>query len=295
MDSDVIVRGVTGNGEIKITAASCRCMVGRAVEIHGLTPVTAAALGRTLIAASMLGNELKNESNSLTIQIKGNGPIGKIVAVSDYIGNTRGYCQRPGVELPLRHDNKLDVSGAVGNKGYLSVIKDVGLKEPYIGQIELRSGEIAEDITAYLAESEQVPSACALGVLVDTDYSIKSAGGFIIQLLPNASDDTIEKLEKAIEHAPHVTELLCENHDPRNMMRKVISGFDIKFLKETEVGYRCFCSRERVERTILSLGRKDIDEIINEDKGAEITCQFCDEVYNFTTEDIKSLLAKGSN
>lgn len=288
MESDVIIRGITSDN-IKITAASSKNTVERARVIHGLTPVTAAALGRTLIAASMLGNALKNLGNSVTVQIHGDGPIGKIVAVSDNEGNVRGYCRRPAIELPLNSKNKLDVAGAVGSSGYLSVIKDIGLKEPYIGQVPLVSGEIAEDITAYLAKSEQIPSVCALGVLVDRDLSIKHAGGYIIELLPGASEDTIERLENAIKDVPPVTQLLDDGMDIKQMMREVLRGFDIRFLDETKVSYKCYCSKERVERMIISLGGKDLEEIIRDDKGAEITCQFCDKVYRLTTDEIKKL------
>lgn len=287
---DQILRGTAGGGAIRFSAINGRGLVQRAREIHNTSPVASAALGRTLLAASLLGNDLKTEGNSLTVRINGGGPLGSIVVVSDENGYVRGYCQRPLIDLPLREDGKLDVSAAVGTSGGLTVIKDIGLKDPYVGQVELRSGEIAEDITAYLAESEQVPSACALGVLVDRDYSIKRAGGYIISLLPGTSDEVITKLEICIARAKPVTTYLDQGYTLREMMAKVLDGFDCNFLSEEEVGYRCFCTRERVRDVLLSLGREELEKILKEQETAEISCQFCDQIYRFSHDDIEALL-----
>ncbi len=288
--NDQILRGTAGNGAIRFSAISGRGMVQRAHEIHNTSPVASAALGRTLLAASLLGNDLKTEGNSLTIRINGGGPLGSVVVVSDENGYVRGYCQRPLIDLPLRPDGKLDVAAAVGTNGGLTVIKDIGLKDPYVGQVELRSGEIAEDITAYLAESEQVPSACALGVLVDRDYSIKRAGGYIISLLPGVSEDVITKLEICIARAKPVTTYLDQGYTLREMMASVLDGFECHFLSEEEVGYRCFCTRERVREVLLSLGREELERLHSEQETAEISCQFCDEIYRFSSDEIKELL-----
>ncbi|MBQ3055266.1 MAG: Hsp33 family molecular chaperone HslO [Oscillospiraceae bacterium] len=291
---DQILRGTAGGGAIRFSAITGRTLVQRAREIHNTSPVASAALGRTLLAASLLGNDLKTEGNSLTIRINGGGPLGSIVVVSDENGWVRGYCQRPLLDLPLRPDGKLDVAAAVGVGGSLTVIKDIGLKDPYVGQIELRSGEIAEDITAYLAESEQVPSACALGVLVDRDYSIKRAGGYIISLLPGVKEETITQLEICIARAKPVTTYLDQGYTLREMMEQVLSGFDCNFLSEEEVGYRCTCSRERVREVLLSLGREELERLHREQDTAEVNCQFCDEVYRFTYDDIEDLLKEAN-
>jgi len=289
---DRIIRGISADGMIKFAAINGRAIVSRAQEIHNTTPVTAAALGRVLLAASLMGNALKGEGNSLTLQIKGGGPIGTITVVSDYMGNVRGYCQRPGIDLPIRADGKLDVSGAVGTDGMLTVIKDMGLKEPYIGQVQLVSGEIAEDITAYMAESEQIPSACALGVLVDRDYSIKCAGGYIIQLLPGVNDDTITKLEMNLARAETVTAMLDKGYSLEQMLGKVLDGFDPQFLEEDNVEYRCFCSKTRVEQALISMGLEELTSLRDENKDAEITCQFCDTIYKFSPKEIDELMVK---
>lgn len=292
---DRIIRGITKNGMIKFAAINGKGMVARAQEIHNTTPLTAAALGRTLMAASMMGNALKGEGNSLTVQIKGGGPIGTITVVSDYMGNVRGYCQRPGIDLPLRPDGKLDVAGGVGTTGYLTVIKDMGLKEPYVGQIQLVSGEIAEDITAYMAESEQIPSACALGVLVDRDYSIKCAGGYIIQLLPGVDDATITQLEANLAKVPPMTTMLDQKLMLEDVINKVLDGFEPQVFEEDKVEYRCFCSKERVEQALISMGLKELVALRDEGKDAEITCQFCDTIYKFTPAEIDELIERLSN
>lgn len=294
--SDTIIRGMTCDGMIKFAAINGRGIVSRAREIHNTSPVATAALGRVLLAASLLGNDLKDEGNSLTVQVRGGGPIGNIVVVSDHLGNVRGFCQRPLVDLPLRErDGKLDVSGAVGTDGTLTVIKDLGFGDPYVGQITLRSGEIAEDITAYLAESEQVPSACALGVLVDRDYSVKAAGGYILSLMPDAPDDLIAKLENNLAKVRPITTMLNEGISIEDIIRDVLDGFEVKFLEENKVEYRCFCSKNRVETALISMGMEELQKLHDEQEKAEITCQFCDEVYTFTSKEVGELITKLKN
>lgn len=287
---DRIIRAVTCDGAVKISAISGRDMVNEAVKIKNLTPLTAAALGRTLLAASMLGNDLKGEDNSLTLRIDGDGPVGTIIAVSDSEGNVRGYCQNPYADLPVRSDGKIDVSGGVGKDGSISVIKDLGLKEPYIGRTQLISGEIAEDVTAYLAASEQVPSVCALGVLVDRDYSIRAAGGYIVQLLPGVYDDEIDKLEACMKKARAVTECLDDGMSLEDILKETLAGFEIEVLDEYEVKYKCTCSRERTQSVLTSIGREALSEICEEDGKAEVSCQFCDKKYAFGEDELRKML-----
>ena len=239
---DKIVRAIAGDGFIKMAAADTREICERARVIHGLTPTAAAALGRTLTAAGIFGNALKEENASVTVRINGGGPLGSVIAVSDSTGNVRGYVQDPNVDLPLKENGKIDVSGAVGKDGQITVIRDLGIGEPYGGSVQLVSGEIAEDFTAYLAESEQKPSACALGVLVDRDRSILAAGGYIVELLPGAPDNIIDKLEKNIASAGSVTAQLKDG-TVEAMIDKVLEGFSPEILEETEIEYRCYCSR----------------------------------------------------
>jgi molecular chaperone Hsp33 len=287
---DILVRAVSDDGAVKACAVSSRGTVERARTIHGLSPVACAALGRTLTAAAMMGSALKGEGSSLTLTIKGGGPIGTVLAVSDSAGNVRGYVQNPALELPLRADGKLDVGGAVGNAGSLTVIKDLNMKEPYVGSVQLVGGEIGEDVAAYFAESEQIPTACGLGVLVDRDRSIKAAGGYMIQLLPGADENVIEKVEKGVMAAGAVSAILAENSDPEAMLRRVMPEFGIEILETSEIEYRCYCSRERVERALISLGRAELEKLISEQNGAEITCQFCDRVHSFTAGELRELL-----
>ena len=287
---DKLVRAISSDGFVQAVAVSTREMTERARNIHTTLPVATAALGRTLAAASMMGNALKSEGASLTLQIKGGGPLGTVLAVSDAQGNVRGYVQDPHVDIPLRPDGKLDVGSAVGFDGNLTVIKDLGMKEPYIGSVQLLGGEIAEDLAAYFVESEQIPTACALGVLVDRDQSVKVAGGYIIQLLPGATEDTIVKVEGGVMAAGAVTGLLERNDDPEAMLREVLSDFDIEILETSPVEYRCYCSRERVQRALISLGRDELEGILKEQGGCELTCQFCDEVHTFTGEELRALI-----
>lgn len=288
---DKLVRAITADGMVKAVAVSTRELTERARQIHTTLPVATAALGRTLAAASMMGNALKDPNASLTLQIKGGGPLGTVLAVSDCQGNVRGYVQEPHVDLPLRPDGKLDVGTAVGSEGSLVVIKDLGMKEPYVGSVALLGGEIAEDLAAYFVESEQIPTACALGVLVDRDQSVKTAGGYIIQLLPGAGEDIITKVEGGVLAAGPVTALLEQNSDPEALLRTVLSDFEVEILETTPIEYRCYCSRERVERALISLGREELESILAEQGGCELTCQFCDTIHTFTGDELRELIA----
>ena len=286
-----ILRAVTNDGTAKISVITAPDMVERAREIHHLHPVGTAALGRTLCGASLLGEMLKEDNAALTLRIQGGGPIGTILAVSDNAGNVRGYVSHPEVDLPIRErDGKLDVSGAVGREGLLTVSRDIGLREPYSGSSALVSGEIAEDLAAYFVESEQIPSACGLGVLVDRDRSVLAAGGYLIQLLPGAGEDTIAKVEGGIYAAPSVTNQLRDDPDPANLLRTVLSDFDLEILETMPIEYRCYCSRERTERALLSLGSKELEDILREQGKADLTCQFCDRIHSFSGEELRRMI-----
>ena len=288
--SDRIVRAITADGMVKAAAICSRDLTERARQIHHTLPVGTAALGRTLAGTSMMGNAMKGQGASITVQIKGGGPLGTVLAVSDTDGNVRGYVQEPGVDLPLREDGKLDVGGAVGHEGTITVIKDLQMKEPYVGTIDLLGGEIAEDIAAYFVESEQIPTACGLGVLVDRDQSVRAAGGYLIQLLPGASEDVITKIEQGIMAAGSVTGILDKDPDPEHMLQRVMNGFDLKILESSPVEYRCYCSRSRVERALISLGADELEGILKDQGKCEIGCQFCDTVYNFDEKQLQSLI-----
>lgn len=288
---DQMIRMIAKDAPVKASAISARDLVERARNIHTLLPVATAALGRTLMAASMMGDALKEEKGALTLQIKGGGPLGTVLAVSDSEGNVRGYVQNPHVELMEKEPGKLDVGAAVGVDGTLTVIKDIGLKEPYVGSIGLFSGEIADDIAMYFVESEQIPTACALGVLVGVDQSVTSAGGYLIQLLPGADDSVIEKIEAGVRRVGSVSRALESGMDAENLLRAVLSDFDLEVLETHPVEYRCYCSRERVSRALISMGREELQNMIEEQGSAELTCQFCDAVYRFTKEDLEQLSA----
>jgi len=289
--SDKLVRAISKDGMVKAVAVSTRELTERARQIHKTLPVATAALGRTLAAASMMGNALKDDGSSLTLQIKGDGPLGKILAVSDNQGNVRGTVDNPAVDIPLRSDGKLDVGGAVGYDGTLTVIRDLNMKEPYVGSVGLLGGEIAEDLAAYFVESEQIPTACGLGVLVDRDQSVSVAGGYLIQLLPGATEDVITMVEGGIYAAGPVTELLKEDDDPESLLRRVMSDFELDILETTPIEYRCYCSRERMERALISLGAEELRQLIDEQGDAELTCRFCDNVQKFTKEQLEMMLA----
>ena len=289
---DRIVRAISSDGMVQAAAICSRELVERARQIHKTLPVATAALGRALSGCSMMGNALKGQGASLTLQFKGGGPIGTVLAVSDPEGNVRGYVTNPQIDLPLRSDGKLDVGTAVGSEGTLTVIKDLHMKDPYVGTVDLLGGEIAEDIASYFVESEQIPTACGLGVLIDRDQSVKSAGGYLIQLMPGADEDTICKVEGGIMAAGAVSAILAENDDPEAMLRTVMSDFDLKILETTPVEYRCYCSRDRVERALISMGKEELSTLLKEQGQCDLTCQFCDNVYHFSGEELQGLLDK---
>ena len=290
---DTILRIIEKNGAFRAFVADTTELVNKAVSLHNLSPVAAAAMGRTLTASAMMGLDLKGENETLSIQIDGDGPLGNIVTVADCHGNVRGYLDEPYVELPLKN-NKLDVAAAVG-EGCLTIIKYMGMKEPYIGRVELQTSEIAEDIAYYFANSQQTPSVVALGVLVDVDYTIKAAGGFIIQLLPGADEQMIEKLEANVYTLESVTEMLSKGYTIERMAREILLGIDYEILLSTHPEYKCNCSRERMERNLISLGKKELQAIIEEQGEAELSCHFCKQKFNFTKDDLTQILeqAKG--
>ena len=289
---DFIMRGMTADGYIKAAAIKSTDMVERMREIHKTLPLATAALGRSLTAASIMGDELKEENGSITLQIRGSGPLGAITAVSDSQGNVRGYLQNPACELPLKANGKLDVGSGVGKDGLLTVIKDIGGKEPFSGKVELLSGEIAEDIAYYYYISEQIPTICALGVLVDRDQSVKQAGGYMIQLMPGAPDGLISTLEYRVAEAPSVTSLMEEGKSPDDILRFMLEGTGFQELYRHEVAYECKCSREKVERAIISIGREELKRLYEEDNSITVTCQFCDKKYTFDKADMSRLLSE---
>lgn len=288
---DEIVRMIASNAPVKAMAITGRTLIERARQIHKTLPVVTAALGRSLMACSMMGDQLKGEGTSVTLRIRGDGPMGPLTAVSDAEGNVRGFVQNPAVILPPKPNGKLDVSGAVGTEGTLTVIKDLEMKEPYVGTVPLTSGEIAEDVTAYFAISEQIPTACALGVLVDTDQSVLRAGGYLIQLLPGATDSDIDKVERGVAALGPVTSaLLEEGMDGEKLLRKALAEFELETLERHPVEYKCYCSRQRVARALVSMGPEELRSLIEEQGKAELTCQFCDAVYEFSREELEGLL-----
>lgn len=288
--SDKIVRAISTDGFVKATAVSTRDLTERARNIHRTLPVATAALGRTLAAASMMGNALKEDGASVSLQFRGGGPLGTVLAVSDNEGNVRGTVDHPGTDLPLRADGKLDVGGAVGHEGTLTVIRDLNMKEPYVGSVGLMDGEIAEDLAAYFVESEQIPTACGLGVLVDRDQSVRVAGGYLIQMLPGAGEDVISRVEGSLLAAGAVTTLLEKYPDPAELLRAALSDFKLELLEESPVEYRCTCSKERMERALISMGAAELRSLIDEQGGAELTCRFCDRVQTFTGAELEAML-----
>ncbi len=287
---DYLVRGMSMDGFVKMVAIRSTETVRRAAQIHKTTPNATAALGRALTAASMMGNMQKVENGSMTLQIRGGGPIGTITCVSDATGNVRGVVTQAQVPLVEKYPGKLDVGATVGVDGTLTVIRDLQMKEPYVGSVQLVSGEIGDDVTAYFAESEQTPTACALGVLVDTDQSVKVSGGYLLQLLPGAPEEVIDKLEAGIKRSGAVTAMLEAGMSPEDILGQVCGDLGVLFLETTEVSYKCYCSRDRVSAALLSIGREDLTEIYQEGKPFPVECQFCDTVYSFTPEDVAELL-----
>lgn len=288
--SDKIVRAISADGFVKAAAVSTRDLTERARNIHRTLPVATAALGRALAAASMMGNALKEDGASVSLQFRGGGPLGTVLAVSDNEGNVRGTVDHPETDLPLRADGKLNVGGAVGHEGTLTVIRDLNMKEPYVGSVGLMGGEIAEDLAAYFVESEQIPTACGLGVLVDRDQSVRTAGGYLIQMLPGAGEDVISRVEGSLLAAGAVTALLEKYPDPAELLRAALSDFKLELLEESPVEYRCTCSKERMERALISMGAAELRSLIDEQGGAELTCRFCDRVQTFTRAELEAML-----
>ena len=283
-----VVRCITDDGCVFVLAADTTDISETSRQIHNTSKVCTAALGRALTGASFMGILLKGQDSSVTLRFNGGGPAGSVIAVADSDGNVRGYVMNPDVNLPLNEKGKLDVGGAVGTDGFLTVIKDIGMKEPFVGQIPLVSGEIAEDLTSYYAISEQVPSVCALGVLVNPDLTVAVSGGFLIQLLPTADDTIIEKVERGLQGLPSVTTMLAEGLTPEEICKNVLPEFNVEVLDTAECEYKCNCSRERVEQALISVGREELLDMAN-DAATEVKCHFCPEVYKFTSEDIRKL------
>ena len=286
-----LIRCITSDGCVTAMAVDTTDIVNEAVRLHETSAVVSAALGRLLTAASMMGSALKSSVGSVTLRISGDGPIGSVVAVSDSNGNVRGYVGNNVVEIPLNPKGKLDVGGAIG-EGNLYVLKDLGMKEPYNGVIPLVSGEIAEDITAYFAESEQIPTVCALGVLVNPDLSIKAAGGYIIQLLPTADDEIIDKVEKSIEKIQPITTLLSNGMSLEDIVKTTLNLFDVEVLDESNVEYKCTCSHKRTKKVLMTLGADDLEKLASESEVTSVNCHFCNSVYEFTSSEIKELIKK---
>ncbi len=281
---DELLRAISEDGFIKLTVVSLRNAVEQARQIHMTLPVVTAAIGRTMAAASMLGSGTKEEQGSITVRINGGGQIGNIIAVADNMGNVRGYVQNPAVDIPLRKDGKLDVGTAVGTDGTLTVIRDLGFGEPVSGSVQLVNGEIAQDLAQYLAESEQVPSACALGVLLNIDQSVLCAGGYIAQLMPGAPESTIGRLEENVSKVGPVTSWLRDG-SVSDLAESVLEGFSPKILERDAVAYKCDCSRERVMGALAGIDKSEIQKILDQDKKIEVKCRFCGKTYNFTSED----------
>lgn len=292
MKNDLLVRAITKDGMVKAAAVSTKYLTEQARKIHGTSPVATAALGRTLAAASIMGNALKGDGSSLTLQIKGGGPLGTLLAVSDNQGNVRGTVDHPQADVPLREDGKLNVGAAVGTDGTLTVIRDLNMKEPYVGTVGLLSGEIADDLASYFVDSEQIPSACGLGVLVDRDRSVKAAGGYLIQLMPGADESIIGKVEGGVLAARSVTALLDGQDDPEAMLRTLLSDFELEILERTPVTYHCPCSRERMERALISLGPQELESMLREQGQAELSCRFCGKKQMFTGKELETMLSE---
>ena len=289
--NDYIIRATAANDQIRAFAAVTTEMVETAREHHNTSPVATAALGRLLTAGAMMGSMMKGEKDVLTLQIKAGGPLQGITVTADSQGNVKGYVGNPDVCIPANSKGKLDVAGAVG-PGFLTVIKDMGLKEPYSGQVMLQTCEIAEDLTYYFATSEQVPSAVGLGVLMNKNNTVRQAGGFIVQLMPFAEEDVISKLEQNVQKINSVTNLLEEGHTPESLLEKVLEGFDVQINEKMDTRFYCNCSKERVEKALISIGRKELNEMIQEGKPIEMNCHFCNTNYNFTVEELKEILRR---
>lgn len=288
---DYMIRATAADQQIRAFAATTRETVEQAREYHNTSPVATAALGRLLSAGAMMGAMMKGEKDLLTIQIKGDGPIGSVTVTADSSGGVKGYAANPQVLLPANLAGKLDVGGAVG-KGTLRVIKDLGMKEPYTGQCELQTGEIGDDLTYYFAVSEQVPSSVGLGVLLNRENTVRQAGGFIIQLMPFTSEEVIQKLERKLAGLHSVTALLDQGMTPEDMLNELLGDFGVEFTERVPVEYRCGCSRERIEKALISIGKKELQEMISEGKTIEVNCQFCGKSYSVTVEELRELLKR---
>ncbi len=291
---DYIVRATAAGAQIRAFAATTRNLVEQAREAHGTSPVATAALGRLLTAGAMMGTMLKGEKDLLTLQMKGDGPIHGVTVTADSLARVKGYVDYPGVMLPPNGLGKLDVGGAIGN-GMLTVIRDLGLKEPYVGQTILQTGEIAEDLTYYFAASEQIPSTVGLGVLMEKDNTVKRAGGFIIQLMPFAEDEIIEKLEENLKKMPSVTSILDEGKSPEELLAVVLDGIELEITDTVSTKFYCNCDKKRIEKAIISIGEKDIREMIEEGREIEVKCHFCNSAYSFSVEELKELLKKAKH
>ena len=289
--SDYILRAMAANQQIRAFAAVTRETVETARQDHNTSPVATAALGRLLTGGAMMGTMMKGDNDILTIQVRGDGPIGGITVTADSQGRVKGYVHNPDVILPANSRGKLDVGGAVG-AGYLQVIKDMGLKEPYIGQVDLQTGEIGDDLTYYFVTSEQVASAVGLGVLMNRDNTVRRAGGFIVQLMPFAEEEVISRLEQNIGRIGSVTAILEEENTAEHLLDRVLEGFDIEISGRTETSFYCNCSKSRVEKALISIGRKDLNEMIQEGKPIEMNCHFCGTKYTFTVEELKQILRR---
>ena len=289
--TDYIVRATAANNQIRAFAATTKETVEAARQAHNTSPVATAALGRLLTGGAMMGSMMKNDSDMLTIQIKGDGPIGGLTVTADSKGNVKGYVEHPEVMLPPNAQGKLDVAGALGI-GLISVIKDMGLKEPYVGQTILQTSEIAEDLTYYFATSEQVPSSVGLGVLMEHDNTVKQAGGFIVQLMPFVDDDVVDRLEANIKKISSVTSMLDKGMTPEEILEEVLDGFEVEVKDTMPAQFYCNCTKERVEKAIISIGKKDIQEMIEDGKPIEVNCHFCGKSYEFSVEELKTLIKK---
>ena len=285
---DYIIRATAAKDTIRAFCATTRDIVETARQAHNTSPVVTAALGRLLSAGAMMGSMLKSDDDLLTLKLQGTGPMQAVTVTVDAASNVKGYALNPDVILPANSKGKLDVAGAIGT-GMLSVIRDMGLKDPYVGQVELISGEIAEDLTYYFATSEQVPSSVALGVLMNKDNTVRCAGGFIIQVLPGASDETLDKLEAILKDLPSITSLLDEDKSPEEILEIVLGGLDLRILDMIPTKFHCGCSKERVEKAIISLGNDELDRFIADDEPIEVKCQFCNKAYSFAPDEIKQL------
>ena len=287
---DKLTKAVTKNGYIRIYAVNSRETAEAARKYHNTMPLGTAALGRLLTGGLLMGAMLKDENTGLTIQLKGDGPLGMVLAVADSAGHVKGYIGNPSADLPLNSRGKIDVGGGVGKNGYLNVVKDMHMKEPYIGQVPIQTGEIGDDLAFYFAQSEQIPSMVALGVLVDRDYSVKQAGGFIVQIMPDCDEFNLKKFEKTAQSITSVTSMLDSGMTNEELIKKVMDGFEVDILEEMPVGYHCDCCSERMVRAITSLGKKEIGDIIREQGKAEIVCQFCNKAYTYDKEQLEEMM-----